>query len=364
MRAAVLEAFGQPLVIDEIDLEPPRAGEVLVRVSHCGVCHSDLGIIDGYLPAPVPTVLGHEAAGVVEAVGEGVTLLAPGDHVVLTATPPCGRCWFCVRGEFSICVQSLSLMTATHPDGGTRLSRRGELLYRGLGVAAFAEHVITQETGAVKIPDDVPLEVACVLGCAVQTGVGAVINTAKVTEGSSVLIMGLGGVGLSAVQGARLAGAAVIIASDPIAERREAALRLGATHVVDPTTEDLFAVVQSVTEHGVDYAFDVAGQVALVDTGINATRMGGTTVMVGVPPLDQPFTLSSATLFAATEKKLLGCLMGSANSLRDIPRFIALWRAGRLDLEALVTAHRPFEELNEAVEDLRAGRGIRTVVTL
>jgi Zn-dependent alcohol dehydrogenase len=176
--------------------------------------------------------------------------------------------------------------------------------------------------------------------------------------------MGLGGVGLSAVQGARLAGAAVIIASDPIAERRDAALRLGATHAIDPTADDLLALVQSVTEHGVDYAFDVAGNVALVDIGINATRMGGTTVMVGVPPLDQPFTLSSATLFAATEKKLLGCLMGSANSLRDIPRLVALWRAGRLDLEALVTAHRPFDELNEAVEDLRAGRGIRTVVSL
>lgn len=364
MRAAVLEAFEQPLVLTDVDLEEPRAGEVLVRVAHCGVCHSDLGIIDGTLPAPVPTVLGHEAAGVVEAVGSGVTLLAPGDHVVLTATPPCGRCYFCQRGEFSICVQSLSLMTSTHPDGGTRLSRGGELVFRGLGVAAFAEHVVTQETGAVKIPSDVPLDVACVLGCAVQTGVGAVINTAKVEEGASVLVMGLGGVGLSAVQGARLAGAAVIIASDPIAERREAALRFGATHVVDPTSDDLFAVVQRATQVGVDYAFDVAGNVGLVDTGINATRMGGTTVMVGVPPLEQPFTLSSATLFAASEKKLLGCLMGSSNSLRDIPRLVALWQAGRLDLDGLVTGRRPFAELNDAVDDLRAGLGIRTVVDL
>ena len=286
MRAAIFEASTQPLrVVDDIEIEPPGPGEVAVRVSHCGVCHSDLSLVDGAMPAMTPIVLGHEAAGVVDAVGPGVTRLEVGDHVVLTPCPPCGQCYWCLRGEFSICTNSLALATSTHPDGGTRLSRAGATVYRGLGVAAFAEVVVTQETGAVKIPDDVPLEVACVVGCAVQTGVGAVINTAGVQPGDTVLVLGLGGVGLSVVQGARLAAASTIIVSDPVAERRETALRLGATHAIDPTTENLVAVVQAITEVGADVAFDAAGRSALVVDALAATRAGGLTVMVGVPPL-------------------------------------------------------------------------------
>jgi S-(hydroxymethyl)glutathione dehydrogenase/alcohol dehydrogenase len=337
-----------------------------VRVSHCGVCHSDLSLINGDLPAATPTVLGHEAAGTVEAVGPGVTTLQVGDHVVLTPCPPCGHCYFCVRGEWSICTNSLALMTSAHPDGGTRLSRGGEVVYRGVGVAAFAETVIMQESGAVKIPDDVPLEVACVLGCAVQTGVGAVLNTAKVREGATVLVMGLGGVGLSIVQGTRLAAASTVIVSDPVAERRELALRLGATHAIDPTADDVLTAVQQLTENGVgvDYAFDAAGSNALVELGINATRTGGTTVMVGVPPIDQALHYPSATIFAAMSKTLMGCLLGSVNSLHEIPRLVSLWRAGRLDLEALITNRRPLDEINLAVDDLRASRGVRTVITI
>jgi Zn-dependent alcohol dehydrogenase len=367
VRAAVLEHAGTPLVIHaDVEAEEPRVGEVAVRVSHCGICHSDLSLIDGVMPPSTPVVLGHEAAGVVSAVGPGVTQLAEGDHVVLTPCPPCGHCYFCVRGEWSICESSQALMTSTHPDGGTRLSRGGEVVYRGLGVAAFAETVITQWTGAVRIPDDVPLEVACVLGCAVQTGVGAVLNTAKVEEGATVLVMGLGGVGLSIVQGARLASAATVIASDPVPERRQLALSLGATHAVDPTADDVVTVAHDLTDGGVgvDYAFDAAGATALVEAGINATRTGGTTVMVGVPPLTDPLHHPSGTIFAATAKTVQGCLLGSANSLREIPRLLALWQAGRLDLEPLITGQRPLEEINEAIDDLRAARGVRTVITL
>jgi len=367
VRAAVLEQAGAPLVVhDDVEVEEPHVGEVAVQVTHCGICHSDLSLIDGVMPPMTPVVLGHEAAGVVTAVGPGVTTHEVGDHVVLTPCPPCGHCYFCVRGEWSICENSQALMTSTHPDGGTRLQRGGEVVYRGLGVAAFAETVITQATGAVTIPADVPLEVACVLGCAVQTGVGAVLNTAKVEEGATVLVMGLGGVGLSVVQGARLAAASVVVVSDPVAERRELALRLGATHAIDPTTDDVVSAAHDLTPGGVgvDYAFDAAGANALVQAGIDATRIGGTTVMVGVPPLSDPLSYPSGTIFAATAKTLMGCLLGSANSLHEIPRLVTLWQAGRLDLEALITGHRPLEQINDAVDDLRASRGVRTVLVL
>ena len=367
MRAAVLEQVGAGLVLrDDVEAEAPHAGEVAVRVSHCGICHSDLSLIDGQLPTLTPSVLGHEAAGVVSAVGSGVTSLLEGDHVVLTPCPPCGRCYFCVRGEWSTCVNSQSLMTSAHPDGGTRLSRQGRVVYRGLGVAGFAETVITQETGAVRIPKEVALDVACVLGCAVQTGVGAVLNTAQVEEGATVLVMGLGGVGLSIVQGARLAAASLVIVSDPVPQRRELARRLGATHAIDPAVDDVVTVAHDLTEQGVgvDYAFDAVGRSALIETGINATRSGGTTVLVGVTPLVEPLHYPSATIFAATAKRLVGCLLGSANSLHEIPRLVALWQAGRLDLESLITARRPLDDINTAVDDLRASRGVRTVIEL
>jgi Zn-dependent alcohol dehydrogenase len=366
MRAAVLEGYGRPLlVVDDVEIEPPHAGEVQVRVEHCGVCHSDLSVVDGALPAPVPSVLGHEAAGVVELVGEGVTTLAPGDRVVLTPCPPCGQCYYCQRGEFSICVNSLGLMTSTLPDGGTRLSRNGTQLYRGLAVGAFGELVTVQETAAIKVGDDVPLDVVCVIGCAVQTGVGAVFNTAKVEPGATVLVTGLGGVGLSIVQGAVAAGASRVIVSDPVTERRDAAVRFGATDAIDPTTDDVVSTTQQLTAGiGADYAFEAAGRVSLIDAGVQATRMGGTIVIVGVPPIGESFTINPIAVFQTFEKKLLGCLLGSVNARRDIPLLIALWQAGRLDLEGLVTARRPLDQINEAMDDARAARGIRTVLDL
>lgn len=367
MRAALLEQAGAPLVVhDDIDVEEPRAGEVAVRVKHCGVCHSDVSIADGTFPSALPVVLGHEAAGIVEAVGPGVTTIAVGDHVVLTPCPPCGTCAWCIRGEWSLCVSSDSMLTSAHPDGGTRLSRGGEVVYRGVGVAAFAEVVIIQANGAVKIPDDVALDVACVIGCAVQTGVGAVLNTAGVIEGDTVLVMGAGGIGLSVVQGARLAGAGRIIVSDPNAERRAMAQKLGATDAIDPTADDLLAAVLDLSPGGIgaDWAFDAVGRSALVAAGIDATRKGGTTVMVGVPPMDDPFTYPLPAVLAIGEKKLVGSLLGSCNSLRDIPKLVALSQSGQLDLSSLITARRPLEEINQAFDDIRTTTGIRTVLDL
>jgi S-(hydroxymethyl)glutathione dehydrogenase / alcohol dehydrogenase len=365
MRAAVLEEQKKPLsLIDDLAVAEPGPGQVRVAVKHCGICHSDLGIIDAENPAMrLPIVLGHEAAGVVERVGAGVVGLAPGDRVVLTPAPPCGSCYWCVRNEHALCVNSDEIMTSTFADGSTGLSRAGQVVYRGLGVGGFAEQVVTHSTGAVKIPRDVPTEIACVIGCAVQTGVGAVLNTARVEEGATVLVMGAGGIGLSIVQGARLAGASAVIASDPVASRREVAGRLGATHLVDPGTDDVVERCRAITNGiGVDYAFDAAGAAELVHAGIRATRKGGTTVMVGAVPISQPITIQVAALFGVQEKKLVGCILGSCNSQRDVPRMISLWRAGKLDLEALITARYPLARINDALDELRARRGVRHVI--
>ncbi|MCS5635993.1 MAG: Zn-dependent alcohol dehydrogenase [Myxococcota bacterium] len=365
MRAALLEAPGSPMKIDEIQIADPGPGQIRVAVKFCGCCHSDLSIAEGTFPAPTPIVLGHEAAGVVDEVGPGVSHLQAGDHVVLTPAPPCGTCYWCVRGEASSCVNSLSIMTNQLSDGQTGLSRQGEIVYRGVGLAAFADYVLTRATGAVKVDPEIPLDVACVVGCAVQTGVGSVLNTAQVVEGATVLVMGLGAIGLSVVQGARLAAAARIIVSDPVGQRREVAGALGATDFIDPTKDDVIERAQSLTGGiGVDYAFECAGRGELISTGFLAARNRGTIVCVGAPPLSDSINLAPASLFVMSEKKLMGTLLGSCNSLREIPRLIALYQAGRLDLDALITARRPLEEINEAMADLSASRGVRTVLSL
>jgi S-(hydroxymethyl)glutathione dehydrogenase/alcohol dehydrogenase len=366
MRAALLTAPGQPLeIVDDVEILAPRVGEVRVAVKHCGLCHSDLSMITGMFPSPLPVILGHEAAGIVDAVGPGVEHLVVGDRVVLTPCPPCGRCYWCVRNEHALCVNANSITSNTLLDGTTGLSRGDDIVYRGVGLGGFAEFVLTPSTGAIKIPDEVPLDVACVVGCAVQTGVGAALNTADVGEGDTVLIMGLGGVGLSIVQGAHLAGASKIIVSDPIAARRDCAKQFGATHLLDPEqTPDLPAKILELTEVGVDFAFEAAGVGKLVETGIASTRNGGTIVMVGAPPITDGVTLAPAAVFVIQQKKLTGCVLGSCNSLRDVPRLIDLYRSGRLDLDRLITKRRPLTEINDAVADMEAGRGIRTVLNI
>jgi Zn-dependent alcohol dehydrogenase len=366
MRAALLEASEKPLtVVDDIEIDDPRMGEVLVRVTHCGVCHSDFSMLNGTFPVAQPTVLGHEAAGVVEAIGDGVTSVAPGDKVVLTPVAACNQCYWCQRGEYGCCVNAAAVTLGTFLDGRTPLSRHGAPVLRGIGLGGFAEYVVTPESGAVKVAPDTPLEVACVIGCSVQTGVGAVLNTASVPEGATVLVIGAGGVGIAIAQGARIAGASRIIVSDPVAERRDAALRFGATDVIDPTTEDVVARVHALTNGiGVDTAFEAVGSGVLVETCLWASRNGGTTVMVGAAGLDHNVTLAPAVLFMTSERKLVGSFLGSCNSRREIPRLLSLWRAGRLDLEGMITSRRPLDEINEAFDDMGAGRGVRTVLTI
>lgn len=366
MRAAILEQANQPIVIrDDIDIIAPRVGEVRVDIKYCGLCHSDLSFVNGKMPMMGATIPGHEAAGIVESIGEGVTHLKPGDHVILTPAPPCGQCYYCQRNQHSLCDNAMSIMTNLLPDGSSGLSRQGQQILRGCGIGGLAEQVVLPATGAIKIDDDIPLDVACVIGCALQTGVGAVLNTAKMEAGASCVVMGLGGVGMACIQGARIAGASTIIASDPVAERRQQALAFGATHTIDPSSEDLSALCLSLTNNiGADYVFEAAGKAALIEQGLNLSRMGGTTICVGSPALEENLTIPNVVMFQAMEKRLCGCLLGSSNSLFEIPRLLRLWRQGLLDMESMITSRRPLSEVNQGFEDLSNSKGIRTVIEI
>ena len=359
---ALLEKNQQPLVLaEDIDIQDPGPGEVLVKVSHCGICHSDLTMVDMPGGGQLPCVLGHEAAGTVEEVGTGVTRLSKGDRVMLTPIPTCGVCYYCSRNQPSLCVSGQNFMTGLRLDGTSPLSRNGDLVYQGFGLGGWGEYTVVDERRAVKIEDDTPLEIACVIGCAIQTGVGAVLNTAQVEEGATVLVTGLGGIGVSIVQGARLANAARIIVSDPVAERRDYAANFGATDVLDPNEDDVVAKTIELTGGiGVDYAFDGAGHEKLIADCIAATRIGGTMTMVGAAM--GTFEMPIPAMFLMQEKKLQGCLLGSCNGHRDIPRFLALWRKGALDLESMITHRHPIADINVGLEDMRVSRGLRHVL--
>jgi S-(hydroxymethyl)glutathione dehydrogenase / alcohol dehydrogenase len=365
MRASLLEQQGGELgVVDDVEIEDPRPGEVRVQVSFCGVCHSDLHFVHGELPTPFPVILGHEAAGVVEAVGPGVVALAEGDKVILTLQPQCGRCFFCARGAVHLCRLGNGVSSGVLPDGGTRLSQRGRTVYRGVGLGGFAEMVIAPVSTAVKVPDDTPLEIACLLGCAVQTGVGAALNTAKVAVGDTVAIIGLGGVGISAVQGARLAGASRIIGVDPVPSRREQASKFGLTDALDPTTQDLVQLGLDITDGvGLDHAIDTAARPDTITTGLLAVRPGGSVTVVGVPGFEDRVELPTIA-WALSEKRLTGSFLGSSNPHLEFPRLLALWRSGRLDLAGMVTATRPLAEIPAAFADMTSGIGLRTVIDL
>ena len=362
MRAALLSDPSSPLeLVGDLDVSDPRPGEVCVAVSHCGICQSDLTLIEGgYL---LPAVLGHEAAGVVAGVGDGVPHVSGGDKVMITPLAPCGHCDGCARQQASRCTQAMSFAGGTRPDASSPFSHRGRLVHRGLGVGAFAEHTVVPASGVVRLDDDVPLEVACLIGCAVQTGVGAVLNTASVERGATVVVTGLGGVGISAVQGARIAGASRIVASDPVESRQQAALRLGATEAVGADPAELKAAVADATAgRGADYAFETAGVPGLVSLGLELTGAGGTTVVVGAPSPEHTTDIGSTTLFMIQQKRLLGSLLGDCWPGRDIPLLVGLWQRGELDLESMISHRVPLEGVNEGFDRLRAAEGVRTVV--
>jgi Zn-dependent alcohol dehydrogenase len=362
MRAAVLYQPGEPLRVEDVELGAPRAGEVRVRVAAAGVCHSDYHYMRGNLVGNLPVVLGHEGAGVVEEVGPGVTSVQPGDHVVLLWRTSCGRCEFCSRGRPALCPTGSAVRSSGRmADGTSRLRRQGVEIKHFLGVSCFAEQTVCQELSVLKMPEDVPLPVGAVVGCAVMTGVGAVINTAGVEPGSTVLVVGAGGVGLCAIMGAAVAGAARIIAADLNPARLELATSFGATDVVDASHEDVVQAVRELTGGGVDYAFEVIGLPATVLQAVGALRTGGTAVAIGLAPAGAQAPVDLNEL-VRSEKTLKGSIYGSMRPYADFPRLFELYRRGRLPLDRLVTREWPLERINEAYEGLIAGTEARSVL--
>jgi S-(hydroxymethyl)glutathione dehydrogenase/alcohol dehydrogenase len=358
MKAAVFRKAGEPLPIEDVEVDTPGPQEVLIRTAACGVCHSDLHIVQGMMPWPAGAVMGHEAAGIVTAVGSAVTYVEPGDHVVACPSPFCGKCAKCLTGNPHLCADRATLR---RPRGGKpRLSSHGQPLNQFADIGGYAEQLLLHENTVVKIPDAMPLDRAALIGCGVTTGMGAVLNTAKVPTGASVAIFGAGGVGLAAIQAARLAGASKIIAVDLLENKLAAARRMGATHTVDASSTDPVAAIQEITGGGADYAFEVIGIKKVVEQAMACIGSGGTAVSVGVvPPTDK---IEVAWLDLFQEKKLTGSQMGSNRFRIDIPRFVDFYLQGRLNLDDMVTRRVPLEDLNEAFRAMTAGEVLRSVV--
>lgn len=370
-RAAVLVrqpsprpyAQSRPLEIVEVALDELELGEVQVAIGSAGVCHSDLSTVDATFARPVPLVLGHEAAGTVEAVGPGVTRLKPGDKVVFSFIPTCGHCTECASGRPALCEPGWRAnMAGTLMRGARRMRHDGEPLFMQLGVGGFAERTIVAEESLVKIPADTPLHIAALFGCAALTGLGAVLNSANVEAGTTVAIFGAGGVGLMALLGAVVAGATSIVVVDPVAEKRELARELGATAVVDPGSDGgVDAVRSALGGHGARYAFEAAGNVKALEAAFGATGAGGTTVAVGLPRVEATAPIPHS-LLVRQSRTLKGSLMGDSVPERDIPRYIGLWRSGRLPIERLVSGQIGLDQLNESLDALADGRVVRSVL--
>jgi S-(hydroxymethyl)glutathione dehydrogenase / alcohol dehydrogenase len=361
-QAAVLWKPGRPVEVLDVDLAPPKAGEVLVRIAACGVCHSDLHVVDGHLPEPVPLVLGHEAAGVVEEVGPGVESLEPGDHVVLALVPSCGECVECRRGRPNFCSQGARMAAeGTLADGTSRLSLNGTTLHHFNSISSFAGHAVVPESAAVRIRQDVALDAAALVGCSVLTGYGAVANTAGVEEGATVAVWGCGGVGANVVQGARLRGASKIVAVDTRPEKLALAKEVGATDTVEAGEgTDVVAAVRDLTGGGPDYAFEAIGSERAIQEAWTAARPGGTVVVVGIMPRGASLTIDPWQFMS--EKTLKGTFLGSARIQEDVPRLVDLYHSGELELDRLVSRKLRLDELPDAFDRLRAGDVVRQVV--
>lgn len=373
VHAAVLTQIGVerpyaaslPLRLEELELRPPGPGEVLVRVGAAGVCHSDLSVVDGVRPRPVPMVLGHEAAGVVEEVGQGVAHVTVGQHVVFAFVPSCGDCVPCLSGRPALCERGATSNTAgTLLAGGRPFSRHdGTAVNHHLGVSAFSERTVASAASVVPVPDDLPMEEAALFGCALLTGVGAVLNTARVEPGSTAMVVGLGGVGLAAVMGARLAGCQRVIAVDLDPAKFELAKAVGATDVLQSGAEDALSEVRELSDGGVDYAFEAAGHPSALALAYAGTGRGGTTVGIGLPHPDQTFALPALSL-VAEERRLVGSYMGSAVPRRDIPRYLQLYRDGRMPVDRLAGGTFALDRVNEAMDALGGGAVARQVLVM
>ncbi|MET0975826.1 MAG: Zn-dependent alcohol dehydrogenase [Leifsonia sp.] len=363
MRAIVFTGEPGTAEIQEVQLASPQAGEVRVKIAAAGVCHSDLHVYRREWDVPVPLVMGHEGSGVVTEVGPGVTTLTVGDHVVLSWVAPCHECRYCLSGHEARCQVAATIVApgGVLQDGTSRLSRDGEPMHHYLGVSSFAEEAIVPASGAIRVRDDAPLDVVALVGCAVATGVGAVTNTAQVEPGSLVAVIGCGGVGLSVVQGARLAGAERIVAIDIQADKTALAMTMGATDSIDASKADAVEALRALLPDGVDYAFDAIGRTTTTEQAIQMLGLGGAAVVVGLPPTGSRASFDPLVL-AEADQRILGSNYGSVRPSVDIPALVDRYMDGELLLDELVTARRPLEDARSALEALSTGSALRTLL--
>ncbi|MEZ7979893.1 MAG: Zn-dependent alcohol dehydrogenase [Myxococcota bacterium] len=357
MKAAVLREYNAPLEIEEIQIDKPGPYEVLTRTAASGICHSDLHVIEGGIPMPTPCVLGHEPAGIVEAVGSEVTDFKPGDHVIGCLNAWCGKCNYCLTGRPHLCMPPEMLARL---DGSSRLTKDGDPIMQ-FALSSFAEQMLTHERSLVKIRDDMPLDRASLIGCGVTTGIGAVLRTAKVEPGAVCAVIGCGGVGLSALQGCRIAGASRIIAVDTMDWKLELARELGATDVINASNGDPVAQVQELTGGGVDYAFECIGLKPTIQQAVGMAAKGGAAVLVGVLAVTETVELSAADI-TLQEKRILGSFMGSNAFRRDMPQYVDYYLDGRLRLDEMISKRIPLEEINPAFDAMKAGEVARSVI--
>jgi alcohol dehydrogenase (nicotinoprotein) len=363
-KAAVVYEPGKRIEIEELDLDGPREGEVLIRYTHAGLCHSDIHIAHGDLPARLPMVLGHEGAGIIEEVGVGVTRVAPGDHVVCSFIPNCGVCRYCATGRQSICDMGATILEGYLP--GPRFpitGPRGEYGAMCM-IGTFSQYGVISQTSAVKVDDDLPLEKAVLVGCGVPTGWGSAVNTANVAPGDTVAIYGIGGIGINAVQGARYAGAKNVVAIDPLENKREKAMELGATHAFATAEEAQGAITEMTRGQGADSAILTVDLMTaeVVEAGFNAIGKGGTVVVTGLNKLEIPTVTVSGSILTLFRKTIKGSLFGDCNPTTDIPKILGLYQAGDLKLDEIITRTYTLDEVNEGYEDLLAGKNVRGVI--
>ena len=365
VTAAVLKGPSEDLVVhDDIEIAAPGPGEVKVKIVASGVCHSDLSVQNGTIPLPTPIVLGHEGAGIVEEVGDGVSAVAPGDHVVLSFVPACGSCYYCDRGQSYLCEKGAMQVAGGLLDGSTRLTLGGEPLRQMAMCGTFGNYAIVPEISLVKIDDDVDLRFAALIGCGVLTGVGAALNTASIRAGDTVAVVGCGGVGLNVIQGARIAGAEKIIAVDMFESKLQMAKEFGATDLVKADDGDPVANVIGLSGgRGADVAFEVIGLGPTIEQTINMTRNGGEAILVGVPRMDVMLNLNAAFTFLYLAKTVKGCWYGSSNVREDIPKLIDLYKDGKLKLEELVSREIGVDGVNEAFTAMTEGEVARSLIT-